>query len=264
MDDSDRQLILRHIDALYHYYLDKRHEDPKPAYDYKLNRYKEVIHKLEDPNMTLDKLNDSVGEKMKNHIKFALDPYSVAGDEADWTVRNITYTTKADKIDEEIIPAVQARTIAENIISMLPSGYRGVIVGSLARGAPHVRDIDVLIYKDRAKLMPDFRPVFKTIAKELSCSVISMGDQNTMLKCGPYQIDLFGTTKDNLAFAQLHFVGSSSFIIQMSAKARKMGYKLNQYGLFSLEDNTRVAGLKSEQDIFNFLKIKYVRPAERY
>jgi DNA polymerase/3'-5' exonuclease PolX len=46
----------------------------------------------------------------------------------------------------------------------------------------------------------------------------------------------------------------------MRSIAKKQGYKLSEYGL--MKDN-RIEKISSEEDIFNILGMKYVKPSER-
>src|SRR6185295_8124403 len=45
-------------------------------------------------------------------------------------------------------------------------------------------------------------------------------------------------------------------------RAKRMGYKLNEYGLFRISDDTSVAG-KTEQDIYKALGLAYIEPEMR-
>ena len=62
--------------------------------------------------------------------------------------------------------------------------------------------------------------------------------------------------------AKLYFTGSAQFNQRMRKQAKKLGYKLSEYGLTKKSDNTYVP-IKSEKDIFNILKISYIEPKFR-
>ena len=62
----------------------------------------------------------------------------------------------------------------------------------------------------------------------------------------------------------LHFTGSKENNVAMRARAKKLGYQLNQYGLTPLRpmvDNTTV--FETEQDVYAFLKMQYLKPENR-
>ena len=58
----------------------------------------------------------------------------------------------------------------------------------------------------------------------------------------------------------LYFTGSKNLNLTMRNKAKKLGYKLNEYGLFKGTKNIYV---ESEEEIFNLLGMKYLEPQER-
>ena len=47
----------------------------------------------------------------------------------------------------------------------------------------------------------------------------------------------------------------------MRKKAKKLGYKLSEYGLFDKDNN--MIYIDSELDLFNKLDMKYLKPNER-
>ena len=62
--------------------------------------------------------------------------------------------------------------------------------------------------------------------------------------------------------ALLYFTGSYEFNQEMRLHAKKLGYKLNEYGLYNKKTDENIPIL-SEQDIFKKLNMKYLAPNER-
>jgi DNA polymerase/3'-5' exonuclease PolX len=60
--------------------------------------------------------------------------------------------------------------------------------------------------------------------------------------------------------ALLYFTGSKELNLMMRNKAKKLGYKLNEYGLYK---NTKNIYVESEKEIFDLLDMKYLEPHER-
>jgi DNA polymerase/3'-5' exonuclease PolX len=60
--------------------------------------------------------------------------------------------------------------------------------------------------------------------------------------------------------ALLYFTGSKEFNLMLRSKAKKMGYKVNEYGIYKNNKNILV---ESEEEIFKLLEIKYLEPQER-
>ena len=62
--------------------------------------------------------------------------------------------------------------------------------------------------------------------------------------------------------ALLYFTGSYELNQNMRLKAKKMGYKLNEYGLYDLKTNDMIV-VTSEQEIFEKLEMNYLLPNQR-
>lgn len=60
--------------------------------------------------------------------------------------------------------------------------------------------------------------------------------------------------------ALLYFTGSKEFNLMLRSKAKKMGYKVNEYGIYKNNKNILV---ESEEEIFELLGMKYLEPQER-
>ena len=60
--------------------------------------------------------------------------------------------------------------------------------------------------------------------------------------------------------ALLYFTGSFQLNREMRQVAKKLGYKLNEYGLYK---NKKLIKVNSEKDIFDKLKLKYQEPKYR-
>lgn len=62
--------------------------------------------------------------------------------------------------------------------------------------------------------------------------------------------------------ALLYFTGSYDLNQTMRAKAKKLGYKLNEYGLYDLRTDEMIV-VTSEQEIFEKLEMNYIPPNQR-
>ena len=58
----------------------------------------------------------------------------------------------------------------------------------------------------------------------------------------------------------LYSTGSKQFNINLRTKAKKLGYKLNQEGLFK---NNKKINVRGEKGIFKKLKVPYLPPEKR-
>jgi len=62
--------------------------------------------------------------------------------------------------------------------------------------------------------------------------------------------------------ALLYFTGSYELNQRMRLNAKKLGYKLNEYGLYDLKTDEMIV-VTSEQEIFEILKMNYLMPNQR-
>lgn len=135
------------------------------------------------------------------------------------------------------------------------------IAGSYRRGDRRIGDIDVLVTTDIQKV------VDKLTAKKYIVATLSSGDSKfsgiVNLKNNYRRIDIVQTTKQEKPYALLYFTGDFVQNISMRLKAKKMGYSLSQHGLKKNKTGRFIKPLKTEKDIFNFLKIPYKPPDKR-
>jgi len=75
-----------------------------------------------------------------------------------------------------------------------------------------------------------------------------------------YRIDIRFIPYESYHSAILYFTGSKNFNRYIRTVAIKNNYKLNEYGLF--KNNIRI-NVNSEKNIFDLLKIKYIKPSKR-
>ena len=146
------------------------------------------------------------------------------------------------------------------------------IVGSYRRGKQDSGDIDVIICdeNDDNKVFHAF--LDKMIEEKILIEVLSRGDIKSLgvSKLGnnpARRIDFMFTPRKENAFAILYFTGSKEFNTAMRSQALKMGYSLNEHGLYKMENKKKGAKLtqlfKTEKDVFDFLNIKYTEPEDR-
>jgi DNA polymerase/3'-5' exonuclease PolX len=76
-----------------------------------------------------------------------------------------------------------------------------------------------------------------------------------------YKIDAFRTTKEEQVPMLLYSTGSKEFNVTMRSKAKKLGYLLNQKGLF--KNGTKVPDLNTEKAYFDVLGMEYLEPSKR-
>ena len=144
-------------------------------------------------------------------------------------------------------------------------GYKLVIAGSYRRGLETSGDIDILITSKKITL----KRIVEILKKwKVITDVISMKDEKFMgiahCPSGQYfyfHVDIVFLPKEQWGSGLLWFTGSKLFNINMRSKAKKMGYILNQKGLF--DKNGEQIPVFTEKDIMKALKMQWTPPEKR-
>ena len=81
------------------------------------------------------------------------------------------------------------------------------------------------------------------------------------------RVDFMFTPRKENAFAILYFTGSKEFNTAMRSQALKMGYSLNEHGLYKMVNKKKgdklTQSFNTEKDVFDFLNIQYTNPEDR-
>ncbi|MDP9323378.1 MAG: DNA polymerase/3'-5' exonuclease PolX, partial [Acidobacteriota bacterium] len=131
------------------------------------------------------------------------------------------------------------------------------IVGSLRRGCETCGDLDILAAGAPPTLMDAFTGY--TLVER----VLARGDtKSSVLLRGGFQADLRLVPLESLGAAQQYFTGSKAHNIALRDRAIQRGLKLNEYGLFRVDDERRIAG-DTEAGIYEALGLAPVPPELR-
>lgn len=173
------------------------------------------------------------------------------------------------------IPRTEIAKHEEYIRSIMPSGLIMEVVGSYRRGAKTSGDIDIIFSHENTKTGS---ALFKTLIERLEetdyiTHMLAKGSKKSMFlaKLENYdihrRIDFLFTPFDEYPFAILYFTGSKYFNIHMRRHALDMGYSINEQRMKDMKTKKNVdvneANIKTEKDIFKFLRLKYIQPSKR-
>lgn len=128
--------------------------------------------------------------------------------------------------------------------------------GSLRREKPYVADIDIVA-------IPKNRAMFDAAIQTLNGleQILWNGDRKLTIVVKSVQIDfMFAKSGSELPAMVLHFTGSKESNIRLRARAKSLGYRLNEYGLWN--GDKRIS-CKIERDIYERLGLDYQLPKDR-
>jgi len=153
-----------------------------------------------------------------------------------------------------------AHDIANAVVALLRERFPAATitpVGSLRRGCDTCGDIDILAAGADETIMDAF------VEHSLVERVLARGDtKSSVLLRGGVQVDLRLVPTDSRGAALQYFTGSKAHNIALRDRAIGLGFKLNEYGLFRIEGDERVASA-TEEEIYESLGLAWVPPELR-
>ena len=148
-----------------------------------------------------------------------------------------------------------------------------IIAGSYRRQNKTSNDIDILIshknIKTNKQLKKNYLNIFIKILKKNKIIVDDLTSDKSKTKYMGFcklknkevrRIDIRFVPFQSYYSALLYFTGSYQLNQEMRQIAKKLGYKLNEYGLYK---NKKLIKVNSEKDIFDKLEMKYKEPRYR-
>ncbi|MFK8112923.1 MAG: DNA polymerase/3'-5' exonuclease PolX [Rubripirellula sp.] len=130
--------------------------------------------------------------------------------------------------------------------------------GSYRRGRETVGDLDLLVVaSDREQAMDHLE------AYPSRSTTIGRGDTKISIRVGKaFQVDMRVVEADQFGAALQYFTGSQAHNIHTRRIAKDNGLKINEYGVFKQEDDSRVAGT-TEEDVYAAIGLPWIAPELR-
>ncbi|UCB44969.1 MAG: DNA polymerase/3'-5' exonuclease PolX [Spirochaetota bacterium] len=155
----------------------------------------------------------------------------------------------------------EAFMVAKEVIENLSDNKLckiATIAGSLRRGKSTFKDIDILIVSDTDADDQRFKETLLKLADE--DGVISAGSTKVSIRRQGIQIDFRIVAEQCFPSALQHFTGSKEHNTILRSRAKTLGMKMNEYGLFKGEDSLQVA---DEQELYRSIGLEYIPPEIR-
>ncbi|MCR4428717.1 MAG: DNA polymerase/3'-5' exonuclease PolX [Caldiserica bacterium] len=159
------------------------------------------------------------------------------------------------------IPLGHALPLAEELVQFLkqfPFVKQVEACGSLRRMKETIGDLDILVAsREEEKTMKAF-----TGWPEVQ-EVLAVGPtKSSVLTKSALQVDLRVVRPDSFGSALQYFTGSQAHNIKLREIAIKKGLKLNEYGVFRVEDDKKIAG-ETEEEVYSALDLPWIPPELR-
>ncbi len=158
-------------------------------------------------------------------------------------------------------PLGRVLPIAEEIVGFLKKNApvsRIDIAGSLRRWKDTIKDIDILATSPDPNVMMTVFTEMPNVKEVLSKGVT----RSSIIIRDGIQVDLRIVDNKSYGSALAYFTGSKNHNIRLREMAVKKGLKINEYGIFTQDDDKRLGG-DNEDDVYRILGIPYIPPELR-
>ena len=131
--------------------------------------------------------------------------------------------------------------------------------GSLRRGRETVGDLDLLVTGPQATAALERFLAYPRVEE-----VLARGGNKASAKVGRegLQVDVRTLPPDTFGAAMQYFTGSKDHNVAIRTRAVKMGLKLSEYGLFRVDDDSKVAGA-TETGVYEAIGLPWIPPELR-
>lgn len=155
----------------------------------------------------------------------------------------------------------EAEGIAGEILAVLEAtglARRLAVAGSFRRKKEIIRDLDFLAATEHPRELAE---IFVTMPAVSTVTARGATKASVRLQNG-MAADLRLVTEREFPAALVYFTGSKEHNTVLRARAKKLGFKLNEYGLFR-EGSSRPLACSSEEQIYARLKLDPIAPELR-
>jgi len=132
------------------------------------------------------------------------------------------------------------------------------LAGSIRRMKETIGDIDVLVTSSRPARVMD---VFTTLPQVQRVLAKGPTRSSVLLEVG-IQADVRVVKPESFGAALQYFTGSKEHNVKLREKGVRRGLKINEYGVFRVKDEKRVAG-RTEEEVYAALDLPWIPPEIR-
>ena len=143
-------------------------------------------------------------------------------------------------------------------LSQVAGVERVTPAGSLRRGCETVGDLDLLVTGGNPKDIAEHFLKFPKIA-----DIVAHGANKISVKLKEgIQVDVRMLEPESYGAALQYFTGSKAHNVALRDRAKRLGLKLSEYGLFRIVDDHKVAGA-TEEEVYKGLNLPFIEPELR-
>jgi len=137
------------------------------------------------------------------------------------------------------------------------------IAGSLRRMKETIGDIDILVIPRSSPEKSSHEIMDAFTSMGTVSDILARGETKSSVILGSgIQVDLRILPKSDYGAAMHYFTGSQDHNIVMRDRAKRMGLKISEYGVFDVKSDNRRGG-EREEDIFKLVGLPFIPPELR-
>ncbi|MFN7289591.1 MAG: DNA polymerase/3'-5' exonuclease PolX [Pirellula sp.] len=131
--------------------------------------------------------------------------------------------------------------------------------GSYRRGKETVGDLDLLVTSSNPNEVMDHFSKLPIIIE-----IIQRGDTKMSVRVtDSFQVDLRVVEESSWGAALQYFTGSKEHNVHIRGLAKSQGLKINEYGVYKVDDESQPVAGKTEEEIYHLLGLPWVPPELR-
>ncbi|HUP79496.1 MAG TPA: DNA polymerase/3'-5' exonuclease PolX, partial [Pirellula sp.] len=137
--------------------------------------------------------------------------------------------------------------------------HRLDFAGSYRRGKETVGDLDMLVISNDTESVMDHFASFSSMQE-----IMARGDTKMSIRVtDSFQVDLRVVAEKSWGAALQYFTGSKEHNVHLRGLAKSKGMKINEYGVFDANDETKMLAGEDEEAIYRLVGMPWVPPEMR-
>lgn len=144
-------------------------------------------------------------------------------------------------------------------LQVIPSIKQLEFAGSYRRGKETVGDLDIVIVSEHPDAAMNQLNSFPRLQE-----VLARGDTKMSIRVhGGFQVDMRVVPAESFGAAMQYFTGSKEHNVEIRGRAKKLGLRINEYGVYREEDLDHPIAGETEESVYAAVQLPWIAPELR-